>query len=489
MKGLPSDLPAGLAGDRKPAAIYKLIKDAILSGQVRAAVRLPSERDYAKILGVSRGSVNTAYTRLRDEGFVTCRPGDGTYVSSVITAPKRRQGPAAGVTRRLSTQGRDFNGAVSHWWNPTRATAPFRLGRPALENFPFQTWHGYLRDMPLPIARALADYQGPYGYPRLRQSLSETVFLSRGINCSADDLIVTSGAQQGLSILFKVLCDPGDRVAFEDPGYPGSIAGIRSAGLEGVPVRVDRHGLCVEDLEAHRDIRAVIVSPTHQFPLGYQLSLERRLALLQWAQRNDAWIVEDDYDGELQYRYNAIPSLKSLDRNARVIYVGSFSKTLFPSIRLGFLIGFPEMMRALAYAKALADRFTGLETQWCLARFIESGEYMRHLKRMRELYRSRRGTFVEHALPLFGAEAFEGVAEAGIHICIRLPCDVDDRAICAAADRAGIDIVPLSAYCWTADERGLLFGFSGFSTEQCAVAMARLVPVLAAFGLGPQPGV
>jgi GntR family transcriptional regulator / MocR family aminotransferase len=476
--------PAMLAGrhfgERKPTLIYRQIKEAILTGQLRAGVKMPAQRDYAGVLGVSRGTVNAAYARLRDEGYIQSRTGDGTYVSAEVPK-KRRHRSVPGRRERLSRYGRLLSKSTPSWCNPKQDVVPFRLGRLALERFPFKTWHGYLREMPTVVASSLADYQPPTGYRRLRVALSETAMLSRGIHCTPDELIVTNGAQQGLSILFKVLCDPGDRVAIEDPCYPGSAAAIAATGLLPVPIAVDREGLRVDLLERERNVRAVVVSPTNQFPLGFQLSLKRRLALLRWAQQNDTWIVEDDPDGEFQYRYNPTPSLKSLDTGGRVIYLGSFSKTLFPAVRLGFIIGSAEIMQALGQAKALADRFTGIEAQWCLARFVESGEYVRHLKRSRDLYHTRRDTFVHYASVLFGANSFAGAAEAGLTICAYLDGRADDEGFCRAAGSRGVDVVSLSSYCFSTRIKGVLFSFAGFDEHQCRRALERLSPVVEQF--------
>ncbi|HVZ46597.1 MAG TPA: PLP-dependent aminotransferase family protein [Ramlibacter sp.] len=478
MKTVPSRLPPAYEGENKSALIYRMLKESILTGQLKAGIRLPPERDYAQILGVARGTVNAAYNRLRDEGYVQSRTGDGTYVSTVTLPAAGKGRESSGKTGQLSRRGAGLSSYLPEWGNaPPDRSLPFRLGQPAAELFPFRRWHGLLRDMPDPVAHRLADYHGSSGYVRLREALAEVVFLSRGINCGAEDLIVTNGAQQGLSMLFTVLCDAGDRVAIEDPCYPGSVAAMKAAGLVPVPIPVDAEGLRVDALERLQGIRAVVVSPTHQFPLGYQLKLNRRLALLAWAQQNDAWIVEDDYDGEFQYNFNAVPSLKNLDSEHRVAYVGSFSKTLFPSIRLGFVVASPAVVKGLGRAKAIADRFSSIEAQWCLYKFIESGDYLRHLRRMRNVYSRRRASFVEHASTIFGESAFADLPNAGLHICVSLDSEIDDIAICEAAATHGIDIAPISAYCITAKRKGLLFGFAGFAEKDASSALRLFKPV------------
>lgn len=473
---LPTSLsPEG--GETKPTSLYRVLKDAILSGQLRDGSKMPTERDYAGMLGVSRGTVNTAYTRLRDEGYIASRIGDGTYVCA-LTKAARSQPPLSLRRHRgqLARDAKDFDREKSHLFNPRGPAIPFRVGQPAVDLFPFKTWYGYLRDMPTAIAHSLSENQPPEGFLRLRRALSEHVLLSRGIRCSPEQLIITNGAQQSQSLLLRTLCDRGDRVALEDPGYPGSIASVRSAGLLPVPIPVDDDGLKVDVLEKQTNIRAVIVSPTHQFPLGSQLSLVRRIALLRWAQINRAWIIEDDYDGEFQYQFNAIPSLRSIDKSGSVIYIGSFSKTLFPSVRLGYIIANDQVTTCVANAKAVLDRFTAMDSQWCLVRFMETGGYARHLKKMRDLYMQRRDAFVEAVAPIFKNAPIN--SNVGLYLSLDLAKRCNDVELSEAAANANIDVAPISAFCVNQRKNGLLFGFAGFDERQTRASLSRLAPVV-----------
>ena len=463
-------------GHRDPLhrQLYDAIRTAIVSGRLPAGSRLPSTRALAAEAGVSRVTVAAAFDQLRAEGYVEARTGSGTYVREGLPddalhtrrpAPKPKPAPLPARPAEPGVAG----------------TAAFRLGLPALDLFPVRVWARIAarrwRGMRGEEAERLLGYGYAMGFDPLRKAIADYVTLSRGVRCEPRQVIVTAGAQQALDLIARVLLRPGEAAWLEDPGYFGARETLMAAGAAIVPVPVDGEGLDVaagEALEA--EARLAYVSPSYQFPLGATMSMRRRLALLDWARRAGAWIVEDDYDGEFRYVGRPLASLQGLDAErsggGRVLYVGTFSKTLFPSLRIGYVIVPGALVDTFGAAKSAADRHTATVEQAVLADFIEEGHYARHVRRMRLVYASRQAALVAAASVHLARWLDVRPAPAGMHLVGWLrPGRVTDGEMAEAALAAGVFVTPLSSYraAPAHDHRGgLVFGYAG-----CSEAMIR----------------
>ncbi len=456
--------------------VYLRLRDAIETGVFAPGARLPASREYARVLGVSRNTVLWAVERLQSEGYLLARVGDGTYVAKL--APPLRgtpRGPNLVAHHLLSQRGRLIAEAGSRW-NPASGEAlPFRIGRPALEEFPFALWHRLERQTPPASRVAGAGYTEAAGHPPLRAAIAQWLLVSRGIRCDAGQVLITAGSQQALDLVSRLLLDVGDEVLVEDPGYPGIRANLIAQGALVRPVAVDAEGLCIAQGAAlYPKAKLAVVTPTHQFPLGVPMSLARRGALIEWARANRAWIVEDDYDGEFQYGAQRIPALCSMAHDARVLHVGTFSKSLGAGLRLGFIVLPDVLVDAFTRARALSDRQSPGAVQEVLARFIAEGHLLRHLRRMRELYRERQALVIDHlARATNGVITLEASLQ-GMHLAFEVGGHIRDTELSRRALEAGVQLAPISSYCIEAKRRGWLFGYAGYDETALARAASAL---------------
>lgn len=467
--------------------LYEELRAAMRDGRVHPGTRLPSTRDLAASLGLSRNTVLAAYEQLGAEGYLVGRVGAGTHVApaapemaAAIGLPATAVNPRSPRAARLSRRGRLLaRTPVSAAPAPGPARA-FRPGVPAFDQFPFEDWRRRVSAFWSRPRAALLAYSEPAGWRPLREAIAAHARATRAVRCHADQVLVVSGSQQGLDLAARLLLDEGDPVWIEDPGYIGARAAFQAAGGRLVPIEVDDEGLDVAaGVRRAPRARLVYVTPSHQYPTGVVLSRERRASLLDWARRAGAWILEDDYDSEYRHVGWPLESLQGMDGGERVIYVGTFSKTMFPGLRLGYLIAPRALVTAFGNARALLDRQPPAAEQEALATFIEDGAYARHLRRMRTLYASRREALLAAAQSAVAVGLELRPAETGMHVLAQLPLGVDDRTVSARALARGIEAPALSSYALRRPRRGgLVLGYAGYDTPELTRAMNILARVV-----------
>lgn len=456
------------------------LRQAILSGTFRPGDRLPATRELAEQLGVSRTVILLAYDQLLAEGFLEGRPGSGTYVSIGIAAGRSARSVRE-VKLRLSRYGSAAAAAAPGMDFPRRRAASLRYDfayrRSIAEGFPFESWRRILlrraRKAPL---RAL-DYGPAAGSLALREAIAMHLRRSRAVVCEASQIVIVNGSQQALDLATRILAERGDRVAIEDPHYQGAREAFRAAGAELLPVPVDQDGLIPDRLPRHA--RMAFVTPSHQFPTGAILPLARRMALLEWAKRTDAVVIEDDYDGEFRYEGQPVESMQGLDASGRVIYVGTFSRTMFPALRIGYLIAPKSLVAAFTSAKWLCDRHTATLEQETLAEFIATGAYERHLRRVRRANTVRRQALLEAVHEHLGDRVAISGDGAGTHVVLWPGRRGSEEELIAKAAAQEVSVYGISRYFLNrASKVGLMLGYSHMSTADIREAMRRLGKVL-----------
>ncbi|MFZ0816275.1 MAG: PLP-dependent aminotransferase family protein [Candidatus Sulfotelmatobacter sp.] len=461
--------------------LYSWFRRAIIDGQMRPGQRVPSTRALAAELKISRIPVLNAYEQLLAEGYFETFVGAGTCVARSI--PDDAQRPQTDKARKgfqqpegkpgprpMSRRGLALAQMPEQTWLDNLGA--FRVSLPALDHFPIGIWSKLVARHARKPPRGIMAYGGPMGYLPFRETIAEYLGTVRGVRCDSSQILVTTGSQQALQLSAQVLLDPKDRVWMEEPGYPSARQVFMMAGAELIPVPVDDDGTNVAEVISNgrrrgRDARAVYVTPSHQYPVGTTMSASRRMLLLSWAARSGGWIIEDDYDSEYRFGSRPIASLQGLDTDGRVIYVGTFSKVMFPALRLGYMVIPRDLVTAFAVARDAADVFSSTLYQAVMNEFIREGHFARHIRRMRMLYAKRRGALVDAIQTQMG-DLLEIVgAEAGMHLAALLPCGIDDVAVARDAAQRGICAMPLSS-CYSKPplRGGLILGYGGANAHQ-----------------------
>ena len=481
--------------------LYAQLRQAVLSRRLLAGTRLPPTRALAEELAVSRNTVVNAFEQLIAEGYLDGKIGSGTYVAHSLgdetlglrgRVPAIRRAPSTrpeAVARRpgasrpaphLSPRGAAIAAGAREPWAGQSEPCAFEPGVPALASFPTKLWSLLAARQWRGATSGLLGYGDPAGYAPLREALAAYLGASRGVLCVPEQVIIVAGSQQATDLAVRLLLDRGDEVWVEDPGYLDARSVVAGAGALPVAVPVDEDGLDLEKGKRSAPrARMVYVSPSHQFPLGVRLSLARRLALLEWANRSQAWIVEDDYDSEYRYVGRPLAALQGLDQAGRVIYVGTFSEVLFPSLRLGYMVVPRELVESFVTARALADRHSPLVEQAIVAEFIRAGHFARHIRRMRELYAERRAVLVE-AIERELADWLTVSAEpAGLHFVAWLCAGLSDKLVSQRLATKGVSAPPLSRYALAPLARaGLVLGYGGVDIPQIHAGVRVMKNVL-----------
>lgn len=461
--------------------LHRELRAAILDGRLKPGLRLPSTRILAESWGVSRNTVMGAYDLLLSEGYLFARHGAGTYVAEALPlraerAPVVEETEGAEPDARLSGFWRSPPSYLAKPWvnSLTPTNAPFRLGVPDTSSFPFHIWRRLLARSLRAIAKVPAAYVEAQGRPVLREAIANHVSFARAVACRPEDVVVTAGTQQAFDLLARILVTPGrTTVVVEDPGYPPQQAAFAAAGAKLVPVPVDSEGLVVEQLPP--DARVICVTPSHQFPLGVAMSMRRRTELLEFARVNGAVVIEDDYDGEFRYGTTPRDALQTMDRSSSVFYVGTFSKSLFPGIRMGFVVAPHWARRALSTAKEVSDWHSPVLEQDALAAFISEGHMARHVRKMRKVYSERRELMMSGLQAHFSPWLEPIPSSGGMHMTALVRESVDIDLIVRSARQRNMEIRSLRAYSANRDgQAGLVMGYGATGSEALTEGLLQL---------------
>jgi GntR family transcriptional regulator/MocR family aminotransferase len=475
-----------LAIDRREAKplhkqIYDGYRAAIAVRSLRAGQQIPSTRDLSRELKISRIPVLTAYAQLLAEGYFETRVGAGTFVcSSLPDQPARKETNGGGRTaearsgpRRISKRSQLMpKHEVEPWF---RGLGAFGLSQPAYDQFPTQIWSSLVTRHSRGKGAHSLHYGGPMGFEPLREAICVYLRTARAVKCDPSQVMIVSGSQQALEISSRVVLDPGDAAWIEEPGYWLTRSVLKGAGAKMVPVPVDEEGLNVAaGVKLGRKARAAFVTPSHQYPLGVTMSASRRMHLLDWAQQAGSWVIEDDYDSEYRFENMPIASLQGLDSHARVIYIGTFSKTLFPALRLGYVVVPADLVERFVAVRYALDLTAPFLQQAVLNDFMREGHFARHIRKMRALYHERRTALVESLEKEFDREMEIWGAQAGMHLVAELPenREWDDVAIATAAAAKKVWVWPLSpAYIGEKKRQGFILGFGNVEVGQIPAAV------------------
>lgn len=489
MESLTSDLLlqrlAEQADDKLYKRLYNAIRISILDGSLKPSSRLPASRDLAKMLSLSRNTVLTVYEQLLAEGYLLARKGSGTFVadtlpdsylsSDSITVNSKQNSHPVKFSKRGANLLKHASANPQQW-------GAFIPGVPDVHAFPHQLFSKIQARINRRPAPQELTYGNQGGSPELRNSLVDYLRVARSVRCEAEQILITEGIHQAIDLITRMLCNPGDHVWLEEPGYWGIRNILRMNDMTICPQRVDKAGM-VFPKQVETDPRLIFVTPSHQYPLGSIMSLRRRQQLLAMAAKARSWIVEDDYDSEFRFSGQPIPALQGLSEDAPVIYIGTFSKTLYPALRLGYVVLPKPLVKELKCAHSELYRGGHLLVQKALGLFIEEGHYAAHIRRMRLLYAKRRAFLYDLIVQHLGKQALgEFNSNAGLHLILNLPDNCDDQLICQEASAEGVLVRPLSSYYMDSKNarKGLIMGFACVAEEQMAAAFMQLLAIIKA---------
>ena len=465
--------------------LYDWFRGAITKGQLKPGQRLPSTRSLAIDLAISRIPVVAAFEQLYAEGYLETVVGSGTFVTKSIpddmlsfTPVGSRKAVRGNGARKVSQLAAALLSMREQ--SPWDCRGVFRVSQPALDQFPSEIWTRLVTRHSKGALKECMEYSDPRGYLPLRESIVEHLGTVRGVRCDPAQVMIVTGSQQGLQITGRALLDTGDAVWMEEPGYIGARQALTMSGARLIPVNVDKEGMDVaEGIHRCPKARAVYVTPSHQYPLGMKMTVARRMLLLDWAARNGSWIIEDDYDSEYRFDSRPIASLQGLDTDARVIYIGTFSKVLFPALRLGYVIVPKDLIAAFAEVRRATDIFSSTFYQRVLTDFINEGHFARHVRRMRMLYMERRNILAGAIRKQLGAALEVLPADGGMHLVGLLPTEADDAVLAKRAARNGVSVLPLSTcYAGKAPRGGFILGYAGATGEELRAGVRNLALAL-----------
>lgn len=470
--------------------LYEAFRQAIVNKKLAGGVKLPSHRDLSEMLGVSRNTLVNALDQLVAEGYLVTRVGAGTFVTSrlpefSIQMPgiNKQMMPESPPQPELSRFGQSLVSEDNpDWYLPALARHNlFRSALPDQTAFPFKVWDKISRKYLLDQPAAIFDFNSdPRGYGPLREALADYLRTARAVQCDADQVIILTGIEQAAYLAARILLEPGDTAWVEEPGFPGAARAFAAAGVQVVPIPVDEQGLDFDmAVKTAPQAKLVYVTPSHHFPTGSTMSLQRRLELLHWAKSQNSWIIEDDYDSEFRYHGRPLPALQGLDASGRVIYCGTFNNVLFPGLRLDYAVLPRELIEPMTAARALLDMHIATLNQAVIADFIREGHFVRHIRRMRKHYARRKHALVSALQAQANGLVEIGDSSGGLHICGWLPDGINDEQVHLAMAAEGIQAMPLSRFYQSQVKRmGLVLGFAACREEDLRAGVTKLLRII-----------
>ena len=462
--------------------LYSLLQEAILSGRLAGGIKLPGTRALSKGLNVSRNTVVSAFEQLMIEGYIYGKIGAGTFVTKDLPDKVFELKEPAPENKRSAVQNKNFesnfNKKELQELSFSRAEIyPFQNGIPSLEEFPLSTWLKITNKVGSYLPYLQLGYENSAGYKSLRSAVAEYLKTYRAVKCTPEQIIIINGSQQGLDLIGRVLLKKNKNVLLEDPCYWGTRSSLISTNVNIYPTPVDDEGIDIGyAVKNYPDADFIYTTPSHQFPLGSIMSVSRRLELLEYSKKKNAWIIEDDYDSEFRYSGSPLPSLQGMDEWKRVIYIGTFSKVLFPGLRLGYMV-LPsiEMVKHFAVAKSMIDRQSPIFEQLITTKFIEDGHFTRHIRKMRMLYKSRQEFLINELRKEIGDTIKVNPSEAGMQLIVRLPKKMNDKKVASIASKNKLIVYPLSNYVLKFKrEPALILGYTAFNEKELKAGVKKM---------------